>query len=97
MDPYAADRAKKSIQEYTQRNPEMGGSRGSQVNQYGRGQKSSAITLSTFAEHIAQLPKSWNEEGFSSLDQALLMCEMIYPYTSRSAQVACAAAIKTKK
>ena len=30
------------------------------------------------------------------IDQALIMCEKVDPYTSRSAQVACVAAIKTK-
>ena len=41
-----------------------------------------------------QLYQLWNKEGFRSLDQALIICEMDYPSTSRSTQVACAAAIK---
>ena len=48
-----------------------------------------------FAERRDQLDQSWNEEGFNSLDQAFLMCEMVEPSTSRSELVACAAAIKT--
>ena len=64
--------------------------------QYGRGQTSSTTTRSTFSEHRSQLSQSWNEERFSCLDQVLLMCETVDPSTSRSAQVACAAAIKTK-
>ena len=46
--------------------------------------------------HISQLYKLWNEEGFISLDQALLMCEMVDTSTSRSARVSYAAAIKKK-
>ena len=46
--------------------------------------------------HISHLYQLWNEEGFSSLDQALIMCEMVDTSTSRSARVAYAAAIKTK-
>ena len=49
-----------------------------------------------FVDRIHHLSQSWNEEGFISLYQVLLMCEMFDPYTSSSAQVACAAAIKTK-
>ena len=74
----------------------MGGSRGFQGIQYGRGQKSSTTTRSMFAERRAQLYQSWNEEGLSYLYQALIIFEMVYTSTSRSAQVACTAAIKTK-
>ena len=38
MDPGVADRVKRSIKEYAQRNSAMGGSRSSQGIQYGRGQ-----------------------------------------------------------
>ena len=85
MDPDVSDRAERSIQEYTQRNSEMGGRRVSQGTQYGRGQISSTTTRSKFAEHIAKLSQSWNKEGFRSLYQALIMCEMVEPSTSRSA------------
>ena len=41
-----------------------------------------------------QLHQSWNGEVFIYLEQALQMSEMVYPYTSRSARVACEAAIE---
>ena len=41
-----------------------------------------------------QLPQCWKEESFSSLDQALIMCEMVNPYISRASRVACSSAIK---
>ena len=50
-----------------------------------------------FAECRAQLPQWWNEKRFRSVDQTLIMCEMVDPSTSTPARVACAAAIKTKK
>ena len=93
MYPDVAERAKPSIKEYNQFNPAMGGSRGSQGIQYGKGQTSSTTTRSMFAELRYQLSQSWNEEGFSSLYQALLICAMVEPYNLRSAQVACAADI----
>ena len=72
----------------------MGGSRGSQGIQYGRGQTSSTTTHYMFAERRDQLAQSWNDEGFGSLYQELSMCEMVDPSTSRSAQVECASAIR---
>ena len=96
MDPYVADIAKQSIQDYAQRNSAMGGIRVSQGIQYGRGKTSSTTTCSAFANHRAHLYNSWNKEGFRSLDQVLLICEMDNPYNSRSARVAYAAAIKAK-
>ena len=74
----------------------MGWSRGSQGNQYGRSQTSSTTTCSMIEMHISQLYQFWNNEGFSLLDQALLMCEMVDTSTSIYAQVTYAAAIKTK-
>ena len=74
----------------------MGGSRGSRGIQCGRGQTSSTTTRSMFEERRDQLFQQCNNEGFISLDQDLLMCEMVDPYTSWSAQVACATAIKVK-
>ena len=49
-----------------------------------------------FAESRAQIYQSLNKEGFIYLDQALLICEMVDISTSSSAQVTCAAYIKTK-
>ena len=74
----------------------MVGNRGSQGIQYGRGQTSSFTTGSMFAEHRDQLSQWWNKEIFSLVDQALLMCEIIDPYASRSALAECVAAIKTR-
>ena len=96
MDLDVAEHAKRSIQEYAQNNSVMGGSRVYQGIQYGRGQKSSNTTCSMFAEHRAKLTQQWNKKGSISLDQALLMCEMVDISTSSSAQVTCAAYIKTK-
>ena len=75
----------------------MGGNRGSQGIQYGRGQTSSFTTGSMFAEHRDQLSQWWNKEIFSLVDQALLMCEMFDPSTSRYAQVVCAATKKNDR
>ena len=96
MDPDVAEHVNRSIQEYAQRISEMGGSRGYQGTQYGRGQTSSNTTRSTFAENRARISQSWNEKVLSYLDQELLMCEMVDPSTSRFARVISAAAIKTK-
>ena len=49
-----------------------------------------------FLDHKDQQSQSRNKEEFGSLDQALLMCKIIDPYNSRSAQVACAASKKQK-
>ena len=91
-----ADREKQSIQEYNQRNSVMKGIGCSQGIQYERGQTYSTTTHSMFEERRAQLYQYWNKEGFSSSDQALLMCEIVDPSTSRSTRVAYAEAIKTK-
>ena len=94
MDLYVAERAKWSVQEYAQRNLAMGGNRGSQGIQYRRGQTSSITIRSIFSDRRYQLFQLFNEKGLRSLDQALLMCEIVDPYTSRYSQVACAEAIK---
>ena len=94
MDPDVAERAKQSAQEYAQRNSSMGGTRGLQGIQYGRGQTSSTKKRSMFADHRAQLPQLWNKEVLSLVDRDFLMYEMVDPSTSRPAQVTCAAAIK---
>ena len=68
----------------------------SQGIQYGIGQTSSTTARSMFSECRSQLSQLWNEEGFILLDQALIMCEIFDPSTSRSSLVAYAANIKTK-
>ena len=60
MNPDVAERAKQSIQEYSQRNSSMGGNRGSQDIQYGRYQTSSTTTRSMFAEIRDQIDQYWN-------------------------------------
>ena len=72
----------------------MGGNRISQGGQYGRGQESSTTTHYMFAECRYQISPFCNEERFRSLDQALLMCEMVDPYNSRSERVTWATYIK---
>ena len=47
-----------------------------------------------FAARRVQLTRSWKEEGFGSLDHALLMFEMMDPSTSRSVRLACAGYLK---
>ena len=64
--------------------------------QYGRSQTFSTKTHFRFTENKDQLSQLWNGKGFSLLDQALVMCEMVEQFTSRSAQVAFMAAIKPK-
>ena len=61
------ERVMSSIQDYTQHNSAVGGRRGSQGIQYGRGQTSSTIICSMFADIIAQIYQLWDEEGFGSL------------------------------
>ena len=73
MVPDVADKVKRPIQEYSQRNSEMGGNRGSHGRQVKWEQKSSATERSKFKERRVQLTQSWKEEGFSSIDQAVLM------------------------
>ena len=73
-DPYVPEQAKQSIQEYDQRTSMMGVSRGDQDIQGKHGQTSSMSVHSMLAERRVQLAQSWKEEGFVSLDHALLMC-----------------------
>ena len=96
MDPDVVDRMKRPIQEYARRNSAMGGSKGYQGIQYGRGQTYSTTTRSMFAECRAQLSQLWNEKVFSSLYQALLMREMVDTSISRYSLVHFAAAKKAK-
>ena len=96
MDPDVAERAKWSIQEYAQRNSEMGWNRGCQAIQYVRGKTYSTTTRFMFAERRYELSQSWNKEGFISVDQELFMCKMDDPSTSKYSRVACVSAIKTK-
>ena len=83
MDPDVEEREKRSITEYAQNNSAMGGNRGSQGIQYGRGQTSPTTTRSMFTECRAKLSQLCNEGGYSSVDQELIMCEMVDPYISR--------------
>ena len=53
MEPDVAENAKKLIQYYAQRSSEMGGSRGFQGIQYGRGYTSSSTTRFIFVERVA--------------------------------------------
>ena len=96
MEPEVAECVKQSIQEYAQQNWAMVQNSIPHGIRNGRGQTSSNTTLFIFAEHRAQLDQFCNEEGFSSLYHALIMCEMVEPYTSRSSWMACAADFKTK-
>ena len=93
-DPDVAERSKQSIQKYYQQTSMMGESRGYQDSQGQRGQTSSISVRSMFSERRVQLTQSWKEEGFGSLYQALLMCEMMDPYTSRSVRLVCAVYLK---
>ena len=51
---------------------------------------------SMFAERRVQINRYWKEEGFVSLDHALLIAEIMGPYTSRSVQLACPGDMKGK-
>ena len=84
MDPDVAERAKRSIQEYAQRNSAMGREQEFQGIQLGNGQISSTTMCYIFEERKNQLAQSYNKEGFIYLDQVLIMYEMVYPSTSRS-------------
>ena len=89
-----AEREKKSTQEYAQCTSMMGGSRGDQDSQGQRGQTSSMKVRSMFEDRWVQLTRYWQEEGFGSLDHALLMCEIMDPSTSRSVRLTCAGSLK---
>ena len=91
MDPDVANCAKRSIKGYVQRHLEMGSNMGSHGIQYGRGHTSSTTTRSMFEERRDKPYQYSNEEVFILVYQALIMCEMVDPSTSRSTQVVCAA------
>ena len=95
-DPDVAERSNQSVQAYAQRTSMKGGSRGDQDSQGKLGQKSSMAVRSMFAERRVHLTRSWKEEGFVSLYHILLMCEMIYPSTSRSVRLAFTGYLKVK-
>ena len=63
-----AERANRSIQEYSQRTSMMGESRGDQDSQGKHGHISSMSVRSMFAEQRVQLTQSWKEKGFGSFD-----------------------------
>ena len=71
----------------------MEGSKFDQDIQGQGGQTSSMAGRSMFAEQRVHLTRSWRDEGFESLDHALLMCEMMHPSTSKSVQLVCAGAL----
>ena len=96
MELDVVERAKQSIQEYLQRNSVIGGIKGYQGIQYVIGQTSSTTMSSIFVDRRDQIYHLRNKEGFNSLYQALLMCEMVDPYISKSARVVCAAVIIKK-
>ena len=85
-----------SIQEYDQCTSMMRGIRGSQDSQGKWGQTSSMVVHYIFAEPRVQLTRSWKEEGFGYLDNALIMCEMMYPSTFSSVRLVCAVYLKGK-
>ena len=74
----------------------MGGRRSDPDNQGKRVQTVLLSVRSMFAERRVQINQSWKEEGFGSLDHALIMCEMMDPYISRSVGLVCAGALKGK-
>ena len=94
--PDVVERVKHSIQEYARRNSGLGENRASWTNQVRWGKTSPTTTRSIFTDRRVQLTHSWKDEGFSSLYQAFLMCEMVYPYTSRATRVSCTIAINEK-
>ena len=73
----------------------MDGRRGFQGNKEKRGKTYPTPECFMFVEHGVQLYKYCNEEGFISLDQALLLCEKIEPYISRSSLLVCSGDMKT--
>ena len=74
----------------------MGGNRGDQDIQGQLGQTSSMEVRYMFAEQRVKLTRSWKDEGFGSLDHALLMCEIMDLYTSRPVRLACQGYLKGK-
>ena len=65
----------------------MVGSSDSQGSQGLWGNISSTEMRSIFAEHKDSLTQYFKEELFGYIYQALLMCEIVDPYTSRSVRV----------
>ena len=51
---------------------------------------------SIFVDQRVQHTQSWNEGVFVYLDHTILMCEIMYPYKSRSERLACTGALKGK-
>ena len=88
--------AKHTIQYYNQRTYMMGGSGGACAIQGKWGQTSSMAVLSISEEQRFQLTRSWKEEWFGYLDQALLICEMMEPYTPSPVRLLCAGHLKGK-
>ena len=95
-DPDVSERWKQSIQEYSQRTPIMGGSRGDQDRQEKSGKTSSMAVRSMFSERRVQLTQSWKEEGFGSLDYALLIFKIMDPSKYSSVWLSCLVSLKRK-
>ena len=93
-DLYVAQQSKKSIQDYYQRTFMMGVIRGAQDSQGKWGHIASMEMRSVFLQWRVQLTRSWKEEIFGPIYHALLMCEMIDPYTSRSVHLSCVGSLK---
>ena len=74
----------------------MGANRGDQDTQGKRGHTSSIKLCSMFVDQRVQLTLSWKEEVFGYLDHALIMCEMMDPYTFRLVQLAYEGALREK-
>ena len=93
-DPDVAEQAKQSIQDYDQRTYMIGGIRGDQDSPGQLGHIYSMAVRSMFAEQRFWITRSWKEEGFGSVDHALIMCEIMDPSTSRSVLLECAGSLK---
>ena len=71
----------------------IGGIRGDHNSQVKGGHTSSMSGRSMFSERRFKLARSWKEEGFGYLVHALLICEMMDSFKSKSVRLACAGAL----
>ena len=93
-DSYVAEQENISIQQYYQCTYMIGGRIIDQGSQGQCGQTYTMAVHSIFAERRVQITRSWKEEGFVSLDHALLMCGIMDPSTYISVRLACAGDLK---
>ena len=91
-----SEHAKQSIQDYEQRTSMKAVIRGDQDIQVQRGQISSMAVCYMFAEQRYHLTWSCNEEGFGSLEHAIIMCEIMDPSTSRLVRLVCTGDLKVR-